>query len=293
LGYRYYGEREPVPPELSKAALDAIHTALRLNPRSGRAFIAQVPFVSKSNEDELRLYEKAVALDPDEAVVHQLYSYALQNVGRMRDAVDEAQRAVDLNPLSPSVRQGYIGALTYAGRLDQAREKIAEAERIWPNSPVIVAEDFWFNFRYGDANRAEMLLLKTQAFTERGLMLARVFMKTRTEPSPDNNAAAVAAFVANEQTPRFANQALLTFGALKQVDKTFDLLNNREFLPYLEVSWLFRPELQPVRRDPRFMAVVARLGLIKYWRESGHWADFCMWEPLDYDCKAEARKYPN
>ena len=45
-----------------------------------------------------------------------------------------------------------------------------------------------------------------------------------------------------------------------------------------------------MRRDPRFMPLVQRLGLVDYWRSSGHWPDFCSEPGLPYDCKAVAAK---
>jgi hypothetical protein len=39
------------------------------------------------------------------------------------------------------------------------------------------------------------------------------------------------------------------------------------------------------------MGVAARVGLARYWRESGKWPDFCSTEQLKYDCKAEAAKF--
>jgi hypothetical protein len=38
------------------------------------------------------------------------------------------------------------------------------------------------------------------------------------------------------------------------------------------------------------MPLMARLGLVDYWRASGHWPDFCSEPGLPYDCKAEATK---
>ena len=40
------------------------------------------------------------------------------------------------------------------------------------------------------------------------------------------------------------------------------------------------------------MQVAARLGLVRYWRQTGYWPDFCTTERLRYDCKTEAAKYP-
>jgi hypothetical protein len=38
------------------------------------------------------------------------------------------------------------------------------------------------------------------------------------------------------------------------------------------------------------MRLAARLGLVDYWRSSGHWPDFCADPGLPYDCKAEAAR---
>ena len=58
-----------------------------------------------------------------------------------------------------------------------------------------------------------------------------------------------------------------------------------------EISYmLFRPAYAGLRRDPRFMQVAKRIGLVDYWRKSGKWPDFCFEPDLPYNCKAEVAK---
>jgi hypothetical protein len=45
-----------------------------------------------------------------------------------------------------------------------------------------------------------------------------------------------------------------------------------------------------LRRDPRFMALAARIGLVDYWRATGKWPDFCADPGLTYDCRKEAAR---
>jgi hypothetical protein len=46
-----------------------------------------------------------------------------------------------------------------------------------------------------------------------------------------------------------------------------------------------------MRRDPRFMALAARIGLVQYWRSTGRWPDFCSTQQgLPYDCRTEAAR---
>ena len=296
LAFRHYASDEPVPAELAKPGLEAVRTALRLNPRSGRAVLAQLPFVAKTLSEDIEIHERAVATEPENGEVHHNYASALRNVGRMRESVEEARRAVELDPLSPSTRAAYIAALTYGASFEQARREIAEAERIWPNSDDILRADYGFNLRYGDPKRAETLLTRLMPYNERGMLPLRLLLRARAQPTRANIAAVVDRFAsADDDIKRanlqYGNQVLMAYGSLGLTKEAFDVLNFPGFLEYLDWDILFRPEFASVRRSPRFMAVAARIGLVDYWRSSGHWPDFCRTEELDYNCKTEAAKY--
>jgi len=53
---------------------------------------------------------------------------------------------------------------------------------------------------------------------------------------------------------------------------------------------LFGAQTAGMRRDPRFMQLMQRFGLVDYWRSTGHWPDFCSEPGLPYDCKTVAAK---
>ena len=38
---------------------------------------------------------------------------------------------------------------------------------------------------------------------------------------------------------------------------------------------VWRPALRGVRRLPQFRNLVRDIGLLAYWKETGHWGDFC------------------
>ena len=82
-------------------------------------------------------------------------------------------------------------------------------------------------------------------------------------------------------------------GELHRVNEIYGLLAAAPLEPASQAGTyiLFRPWLAEARRDPRFMVVANRLGLLSYWQKSGHWPDFCSDPQLKYDCKAEGAKY--
>ena len=51
---------------------------------------------------------------------------------------------------------------------------------------------------------------------------------------------------------------------------------------------LFYPEMKAFRHDARFMPFAKRLGLVDYWKRSGHWPDFCADPDIPYDCRKVA-----
>jgi hypothetical protein len=53
---------------------------------------------------------------------------------------------------------------------------------------------------------------------------------------------------------------------------------------------LFAPQTRALRRDERFMPLMRDLGLLRHWRLSGRWPDFCRDPSLPYQCDAEARR---
>jgi hypothetical protein len=82
--------------------------------------------------------------------------------------------------------------------------------------------------------------------------------------------------------------ALASFGKIEQVREILSQPGaERDIRPLV----LFRPEFDALRRDPRFIGIAARFGLVAYWRSTGEWPDFCRDPSLPYKCEKEALKY--
>ena len=284
-------QNRPVPAELTRKALTAIRNARRLNPNSGKAYMAEGALAGKDRLGHLGKMERAVEVEPNSAMLHAIYAFHLRTVGRMNESIEEAQKAVALDPLSSGARGSFIRALVEAGRTNQAISELAKAERIWPNSPSIQRAALGVNAFYGDPKRAEQLL-STATSDDEGMARIRTFLRARENPTSENVAATIADYrslaLANPTMGGDYASVLAKFG---KTDDVFAVLCDPRYRPFMDTSTLFLPEFKQARADPRFMAVAGDFGLVRYWKVSGHWPDFCSRPGLSYDCKKEAAKY--
>ena len=62
---------------------------------------------------------------------------------------------------------------------------------------------------------------------------------------------------------RYVNPSVLArvYGALGERDRAFECIERSIADRSLVASWLRGPEFEPIRSDPRFKAILARLGL--------------------------------
>jgi len=271
-------------------ARDAIATARRLNPSSGLTYLAEATLIQDDRIGSLALLDKGVAVEPTNAMVQWGRSDVLGSVGRLADSVQAAKRAVELDPITPDTWSQYILALTYAGQFSRAQTVIADARKKWPHDPTIEFAEFGYQYRYGDPRVAEQLVPRVLDYSDVQLVPYRQLIAARLDPSPAKVEIAINSW--KTATGSDPGRYLLALGQFHKVEEILAMLGNPKVWPNLDPAMFFRPEFAAVRADPRFMAVAARAGLVRYWRQSGKWPDYCSSEQLQYDCKTEAAKYP-
>jgi len=111
-------------------AVEAVEKTLELNPDSAMA-LANLAYY-KANylydwEEANALFERAIMLEPNLAVLHQWYGTILNTQGRTDEALQQLQIARNLDPLSVIIRHtpGYMSLWAY--RLDDAETYLLEA----------------------------------------------------------------------------------------------------------------------------------------------------------------------
>lgn len=284
---------DTVAPGAIGQARSAIAQTRRLDPHSGKALLAEAILVGDMVK-ALPILDRAVEAEPQTYQIRTRRSGSLLSVGRNHAAVDECAKAVELNPLSPWPRARYIAALTYDGRFSQTRSELEQALKTWPNSGALLTAAFEFHYRYGDPKLAEQLLPRVMDVSDASMVPFRKIIAARVDPTPAKVEAAVASLrdmAHAKPRPEFENQYLMAAGMFGRTDEVYALLGDPRFKPDIDKFILFRPDFAHVRADRRFMHVAAEIGLVRYWRTSGSWPDFCIDEKLSYDCKAEAAKY--
>ena len=212
-----------------------------------------------------RLWRKAIDLEPEYATAHQWFGiHYLVPMGRLPEAIAEARRARQLDPLS-AVFNSFVGAALYfARRHDEAIEECRKAIDLHPDFGVA----HWYLGRaYLQKGRTREALAELQkAVTlSGGSPLMKGSLGVGYALAGDR-AAAERTLAELEQLRAESYASALDLAdihvALGDPERALQWLgeaaDERSFhLIYLKV-W---PELDPLREDPRFEALVLRLGL--------------------------------
>lgn len=242
----------------------------------------------------VELMDRAITQNPDSPLLRGTRTAALQELGRMNEAVAESARASDLNPLSPALLDIRVSALAYSGQIDAALKALAEAEKSWPGSAPIAQARFRLDLRFGDPARAEKYLRNSGTSVSPTDLASNIaFLQARADPSDANIELALASYRARfaadpADVPAYL-QALVMFG---RIDEAYDALANDIAVDSVSASSdvLFRSYMARLRADPRFMTLAKRLGLVDVWQKTNIWPDFCIQPGLPWNCRSEAAK---
>jgi tetratricopeptide (TPR) repeat protein len=209
-------------------------------------------------------FQKAIALAPSLPTGYR-YPMLLAARGKTDQAVERIFHEQRLDPLSSMVTVSAGTILQYAGRFGEALEQVEKALRLEPGKPVPYFVQGRVLTALGRYQEARAAFLKARAL---GL------------PEPDRIDAELAAIDAAEGRTAAANEALTTLearaatgavdptlvafvhGRLGQLDAAFNWLDRAYAERSMFLVWIkVDPRFKPLARDPRFPALVKRMGL--------------------------------
>ena len=277
---------EPTAPLVAAIRTD-VYSARKVDPDLPEAVIAEVKLQPPTAFlQSISMLDKALSTDPDSVALLNERSNELAAVGRVSDANEDAGRAAELKPYSPTLRADSILALANSGAIDRAWAELADAKKKWPDAPVIAGADSAMNIHFGDFEKS----WRAAGRPIDGGILG--YFKILRDPSDAN----IDAWVDLAKTHKLLRPhhlfILQVLGPLNRVDQLYDFLDQWPMEQDLQrvTFFLFRPWMAKVRRDPRFMRLAQRVGLLDYWEKSAIWPDFCAEPDMPYNCKKEAAK---
>ena len=292
---------------LHLGAIQAADGALATDPSAGYAYLAleiAEPIAGRYAE-RMALVGKALAALPNDPII-LIHAGGLCDVlGYQRLTYGYIERAYQLDPRYASFYYPY--ALENAGRNSEARAVVNRDADRWPDSFLLQCAAMRFAYEAGDWETYDRLLERlrpeTQIFTLHSKL--REMADTIRAWGPESGEAAIAEL--RSQLRATGTVAVSKLGFLARqglVDEVFEVLDEASFAHLREplgqlvqgevsLNIIFSPMFAMLRRDPRFVRLCAKLGLVDHWIATDQWPDFELEVAFTYDLRAEARRLSN
>ncbi|HET9314854.1 MAG TPA: tetratricopeptide repeat protein, partial [Vicinamibacteria bacterium] len=252
-------------PEAKAAALKALEIDGTLS--EAHASLAQVHLLYDwdlaASEKE---FKRALDLDPDYTAAHHWYSHCLFVLGRTEESLAESRRALELEPLNLVVNTHLAWHYFYARQYDQAIEqhrRTLELDPTFPQAQRYAAWAFLQKGRHAEAIAALRAALAAlggmpEVEGELGHALAvaghraeaRALIRELTHPPPGRYVSPYSVAIVHAGLGEKDD-------ALTWLDKA--CAERSDYMVYLGLE----PMLDSLRSDPRFDALVQRVGVQK------------------------------
>ena len=283
----------PILPDEQAAGLrvesaKAATRALALDPHAADAYVAREMLLPPTEwEQREALLRKAVSVDPKWPHSNGFLGQFLTETGRMREAAVYGQRAaaadlqIDWKPFGAKM----------ACDAGQANELWLIVKGLAATAPGDADLKWAMRSCMLDAGQfKEALATEDPAAlgTVNPSALRQAFERAMISRSPADRAKALAlAPQVAAWEKHYAPFAAIWSSALGDTDTAFDLIKDfRPGHPMTGISdFLFYPQAEAMRADPRFFVLMKRYGLAQFWQSTGRWPDFCQ-GPRLAGCKA-------
>jgi len=264
--FNVLGDQHAIAPEEAAArAKAAAHRALEIDPQLAEAHVSlafQYAFHDWAWEKAEATFLRALELKPNYATGHQWYAEFLVMKKRYDEAVAEARRARELDPLSTVIATTYADVLYFCRRFEEAASMLRGTLEVDPS----------FVHGHTDLGRACSILGRHEEAIASFLTAARL-----REIDPDHmpglgyayaaagraeDANRVLAKLEERRRERFVSPAgiAVIHAVLGDLDRAFEWLDRAVAERDSALVWLdVNPRLDPLRGDPRFAALLARV----------------------------------
>ena len=220
-----------------------------------------------------------------------LYSYEgtlLENVGRLREALSFQLIAHATDEWGPPKTAKLARIYTNVGNLPAARGWIQKGVQRWPNHSAVRRMQQYIAGFYEQPSDALAIFERLDAQngpadSQSGVW--RNFIEAKSAPSPKLTATAIRGIREAADRNRISRETeVMMLAGLGETRLAIEAANLALDRQQLEPWFLFTPVTRNVRQDPGLVRLAARMGLIKYWRETRKWPDFCTNRARQSEC---------
>jgi len=256
---KYVHEEKYIP-----LAVETANKALAINPDSAHS-LATIAYYKANYEYDWEGanadFEAALALEPNNATLHQWYGSVLNMQGNLDQALHELQIARNLDPLSLIIRHtpGYF--LLWRYRLDEAETHYRDAAELGQQMRWTFQNmDFLNCFRgnWDEARKYATQLAAMEGF-DPAADLARI-------DAMENPALKERALMLLEQRQDMGDAVFgkaLQYAVLQEYDRALEILEHAfeagdSYIPHINYMKVF----DPLRDNPRFQALLRKMNLL-------------------------------
>ncbi len=286
---------------LRDRARSAARRALSLDPDNGFAQVALAtaqPAIGNWLVTEQAL-RRAIVQHPRNEQLLLALATTLAAVGRLAETLPLVNRITALVPSTPDLSFFHLRVLAYANRLEEADRLMADVAAVYPTHTAIWFTRFYLLLYSGRAGEA-IALAEIRDQRPTGIPEAEFDSILRVAHAAQTRDPSQIRPVIDQQLALahagsgYAENAIQVAAFLGHVDEAFLIADAYYFgegfvVPELRFTpeqgtyspmhdrltiFLFGPAAQAMRADSRFDRLVGRLGLTRYWAESGSTPDY-------------------
>ena len=261
FAYDSIGHSAMATPDSFPRALAAARSALRLDETLVEGHAAMAMIKTYHEWDWVgaeKAFQRALELNPSEAMTHYHYAWYLALFGRLDEAIVEHKRARELDPLNP-LHTAHLGTLYWMGeRYEEAIDEARKSLELNPDFPVgwkVLGYAYAKKGMYEEAIAAHQKLAEIAPRQKYALGCTYALAGRRDE------ALKILAELEEEEATPFGAWGLASlYTALGKHDEAFRWLAYEH--PSFAHPWVrVVPWSEPLRDDPRFKDLMQRMNL--------------------------------
>ncbi len=260
-----YSNRMPYLETLTRGR-DAAEMAVALDPSLPEPYAALANNAVKENRRETAnaLINRSIALRPSFATAHQWRGTQLMISGKLAEGLASLEQATALNPRSRVVAQNHAFILRTLGRDDEAKNRCLQALAFAPGYAPCMEEIAMVELTLGNFAEAQKMFESLAAIDNPSANAQGRELLSALSGKGDRNALAkrYAALPFNSNLNPGSGNALEDYN----IAPILVMLGERELaLAFMErnlglMDWsIMLPAMDPIRCDPRFVAVVKKM----------------------------------